>query len=134
MVDQHLKEIKPPSMVHCNPMLHRNISSFLKLQSFSLFCYYYFLPVLFGILSPELWNYFALFSLTIHTLVQPSISENHLQCYQKMLNKFRYCLKDIYGERYMFSNCPTYICFCIYLLPLENKVHFGYTLVFILKD
>ena len=91
-------------MIHRKP---RAISEYFKLFKASelwSFLLYYSLPVLLGILPPKLWYHFALFSLAIYTLAQPSISEYHLQCCHKMLNKFCYCFQDIYGEHYMFSN------------------------------
>ena len=104
VVDQRLKEIKPPSMIHRKPRAISEHFKFFKASELRSFLLYYSLPVLLGVLPPELWDHFALFSLAIHILVQPSVSEYHLDCCQKMLNRFCCCFKEIYGERYMSSN------------------------------
>jgi len=104
VVDQRLKEIKLPSIISRKPRAISEHFKYFKASELRSFLLYYSLPVLFGILPPEYWDHFALFSISIHILVQPSISEYQVQCCQKMLNRFCKYYKDMYSERYMSAN------------------------------
>lgn len=104
VVDERLKEIKPPSVISRKPRAISEHFKYYKASELRSFLLYYSLPVLFGILPPEYWNHFSLFSMSIYMLLQPSISEVHLQFCQRSLMKFCHDFQHLYGKRYMSCN------------------------------
>ena len=104
LVDKRLKEIKPPSIISRKPRAISEHFKYYKASELRSFLLYYSLPVLFGILPPEYWNHFSLLSMSIYILLQPSISNVHLQFCQRSLMKFCHDFQNLYGYRYMSAN------------------------------
>ena len=115
LVDKRLTEINPPSIITRKPHKLSKHFKYFKASEYRSFLLYYSLPVLSDILPQEYWNHYALLVISIHNLLQESISEDQLLCCEQMIKKFCSQFEDLYGRRYMTANMH-------YLLHLTDCV------------
>ena len=115
VVDSRLKAINPPSMITRKPRKLSTHFKYLKASEYRAFLLYYSLPVLSGILPSQYLNHFSLLVISIHTLLQQSISHRQLLQCENMINTFCQQFEILYGRRYMSANVHL-------LLHLPNTV------------
>lgn len=115
IVDSRLEAINPPSMITRKPRKLSTHFKYLKASEYRAFLLYYSLPVLSGILPCQYLNHFSLLVISIHTLLQQSISHRQLLQCQNMINTFCQQFEILYGQRYMSANVHL-------LLHLPNTV------------
>ena len=75
IVDCRLEAINPPSMITRKPRKLSTHFKYLKASEYRAFLLYYSLPVLSGILPSQYLDHFSLLVISIHTLLQQSISD-----------------------------------------------------------
>ena len=110
LIDRHLCEIKPPSFITGKPRKVSEHFNYFKASEYQSFLLYYSLPILHDI--------------SVHTLLQQSISETQIQCCEEMIKKFCFQFEGLYGRRYMTPNVHS-------LLHLTNCIRkFGPLWVF----
>ena len=102
--DKRLSEIKPPSFITRKPRKLSEHFKYFKASEYRSFLLYYSLPILHDILPINYWNHYALLVISIHTLLQQSISEIQIHCCEEMIRKFCHQFEDLYGRRYMTLN------------------------------
>ena len=115
LVDNRLEAINPPSIITRKPRKLSTHFKYLKASEYRAFLLYYSLPVLSGILPPQYLNHFSLLVISIHTLLQQSISHRQLLQCEHMINTFCQQFEILYGQRYMSANVHL-------LLHLPNTV------------
>ena len=104
LIDKRLAEINPPSIITRKPRKLSEHFKYYKASEYRSFLLYYSLPILSDILIEDYWNHYALLVISIHNLLQTSISENQLLCCEQMITKFCSQFEDLYGRRYMTAN------------------------------
>ena len=115
IVDSRLKAINPSSIIIRKPRKLSTHFKYMKASEYCAFLLYYSLPVLSGILPSPYLSHFSLLVMSIHTLLQQSISDRQiLQC-ENMINLFCQQFEILYGQRYMSANVHL-------LLHLPNTV------------
>ena len=104
LVDRRLCEIKPLSFITRKPRKVSEHFNYFKASEYRSFLLYYSLPILHDILPRNYRNHYALLVISIHTLLQQSISETQTQRCDEMIKKICFQFEDLYGRGYMTLN------------------------------
>ena len=115
LIDSRLETINPPSIITRKPRKLSIHFKYYKASEYRAFLLYYSLPVLSGILPSQYWNHYSLLVVSIHTLLQQSISDRQLNQCQYLINTFCQQFEVLYSQRYMSANVHL-------LLHLPNTV------------
>jgi len=103
-IDSRLETINPPSIITRKPRKLSTHFKYYKASEYRAFLLYYSLPVLSGILPSQYLNHYSLLVVSIHTLLQQSISDRQLNQCQSLINTFCRQFEVLYGQRYMSAN------------------------------
>ena len=97
-------EINPPSVITRKPCMLSTHFKYFKVSEYRAFLLYYSLPILHGILPSQYWNHYSLLVISIHTLLQQSISDRQLLRCEQIIKRFCQQFEFLYGKRYMSAN------------------------------
>jgi len=104
IVDQRLKNIRPPSNIQkVTQSIKLNIS-FWKAFDYKLWGLYYSLPVLVDIFPEIYWQHHCKLVSAIGILHQESISFEQLEVAEELLHSYLQDFQQLYGLRYMSIN------------------------------
>lgn len=102
-VDERLKAIKPTKFIH---RMTRSIAEIVhwKTSELRVWAFYYSLPVLDGILRPDLFENYKLLIMGCAILSSDEISTNLIDVAEEFLNKFTKDFEILYGLKYCLIN------------------------------
>ena len=125
LVDKRLSEIKPPSFITRKPRKVSEHFKYFKASEYRSFLLHYSLPIFHNILPINYWNHYALLVISIHTLLQQSISEIQIHCCEEMIRKFCHRFEEDTQCTFLFhlTDCvrelgPLWVYSCFYF---ENQ-------------
>ncbi|CAD6234322.1 GSCOCG00012392001-RA-CDS, partial [Cotesia congregata] len=103
LINERLTNIQPPNEIHRTPRVlqHKHLWKASEWRSWLLF---YSIPVLTGILQPELLDSYKLFVRSIHKMLSKNITEEELVNCEIDLLKFCYDCQNQYGLSFMTFN------------------------------
>ncbi|XP_008284817.1 uncharacterized protein LOC103360717 isoform X2 [Stegastes partitus] len=103
-MDSRLLGLKPPSEMRRPP---RSLKCYecWKASEWRAFLLFYGISVLPGVLQPRYLEHFVCLSLSIHVLLQESVSQQDLQLAHQHLVHFVKDMKELYGEENVSFNC-----------------------------
>lgn len=102
--DKRLLQIHPPLEIGRTPRSIEHHRKYWKASELRSFLLYYGIPVLFGILSSNYFQHFAILSQASFILLQDSISEQELQQCERLLEYFCLMFPYLYELRYQTIN------------------------------
>jgi hypothetical protein len=104
IVDERLKNLKPPSFFPCKPRSIKKEFALYKAKDFKVFMFYYSLVVLNGILPVEYWTHYCKLVSAIAILSQESVSPTQLAAADSLLHAYVSVFQILYGLRFMTMN------------------------------
>ncbi|KAL3987097.1 organic solute transporter subunit alpha [Sarotherodon galilaeus] len=103
-MDSYLQMLKPPSEMSRSPQSLKGRDTW-KASEWRAFLLFYAVSVLPGFLQPPFLQHFFCLSVSIHILLQESVSQNDLQLAHENLVLFVRNMEELYGEENVSFNC-----------------------------
>ena len=104
IVDQRLRNIKPPSNIQRIPHSIKTQLSFWKALEYKLWFLYYSLPVLLDILPDVYWRHHCKVVSAIRIVFQESVSFEQIEAAEELLHAYVSDFEHLYGLRFMSIN------------------------------
>uniref|UniRef100_A0ABD2W8M7 Transposase domain-containing protein n=1 Tax=Trichogramma kaykai TaxID=54128 RepID=A0ABD2W8M7_9HYME len=104
IVDEKLREIKPPSNFARKPRSIKEHFVYYKATEFKYWCLYYSIPVLQNVLPDEFLDHYKLFVFGVYTLSKEKVSREDVNLAEKSLDEFSSRFESLYGIKHMSCN------------------------------
>ena len=136
VVDEKLRQVKPPSHTARRPRSIKTHFKYWKASELHNWFFYYSLPVLHGILPSQYFDHYKYFVLGIYTLSQQQIPRDRINFAEALIDEFTSRFELLYGIKQMSPNLhnarhlaemvrrlgPLYTTSCFALEDLNGKI------------